>query len=139
MLAHVVGECWHALVRDILVMGFRVDDMFTTLGLSDMVSIVVAAPPGSSVRYYLDEGWSRTDHLIANMTEHRAGLVQLPQAYSRPGAEQRPAAPPGGDGFFRAEAITWEEADRRDKIRYSGQFRPSGPTKVRLLSAIRTA
>ena len=142
MLAHVVGECWHALVRDVIALGFRIEDMFTTLSVRDMVSIVCAAPPGTSVRWYLDKGWSREAQLLADLNEQRAGVAKLPASYTRPGLERRVEADPvapGGGKFFQTEAISWEEADRRDKIRYSGQFKPKGPTKTRALSAVRSA
>lgn len=132
MLAYVVGECWHALVRDLLSLGFRAKDMFTTLTLAEMVSIVVASPPGSAVRYFLDQGWSRTDHLLANMQEQAAGVAKLPEAYARPGLEQRPADPLDNARFFPAEAMTWEEADRRDKMRNDSKAEP-GNTRVRTL------
>ena len=134
MLTHVVGECWHALARDVLALGYRTEDMFTTLTLADMVSIVVGAPPGSSVRHWLDEGWSRTDHLLANMQEQSAGVAKLPEAYARPGIEERPADPLDGTGFFPAEVITWEEADRRDKARdeRGAQGKPKN-TRVRTI------
>jgi hypothetical protein len=138
MLAHVVCECWHALVRDVLAMGYRIEDMFTTLKLREMVSIVVAAPPGSSVRWYLDKGWTREAQLLADMNEQRAGVMKLEEPYDRVGLERRQEAePPASSGgkFFQMEAIPWEEAERRDKIRYSGEFKPKGPTRSRALSA----
>src|SRR6516165_726035 len=104
MLAHVIGECWHAFHRDVMALGRDVHD----LSLAEMVSIVTAAPPSSSVRYYLDQGWSREAHLLANMQEQAAGVARLPDAYQRPGMEAR-----------RADAMTWDEAERRDKARYA--------------------
>lgn len=56
------------------------------------MSIIVASPPDSAVRYAVDEGWPQTDRLIANMHEHQAGLSDLPQRYPRPGAQ--PTAAP---------------------------------------------
>lgn len=136
MLAHVVGECWHALVRDVIALGLRPRDIFTTLTLADMVSIVVAAPPGTSVRWYLDKGWNRTDHILANMAEQGAGIARLQEPYSRPGLEQRKPDPLEKAGFFPCDVLTWEEADRRDKIRYSGKFK-HGAARSRALSAVR--
>lgn len=47
--------------------------------------MIVAAPPGTSVRYVMDEGYSITDHLLATMSEQQAGLVTLQKRYQRPG------------------------------------------------------
>jgi len=135
MLTHVVGECWHALERDVLALGYRAEDMFTTLSFREMVSIVVAAPPTSSVRWFLDGGWTRTDHLLANQQEQRAGVARLNEPYQRPGIENRPAAEP--PGFFPADALSWEEAERRDKIRATGNFK-HGPARGRAISAVRS-
>ena len=134
MLTRVVGECWHALVRDVLALGYRTEDMFTTLTLADMVSIVVASPPNSSVRDALSEGWSHTDHLLANMQEQAAGVAKLGEAYPRPGLAERPEDPTTGTGFFPAEVITWEEADARDKARNEwGASNKSKNTRVRTI------
>jgi hypothetical protein len=130
MLAHVVGEHWHAFHRDVIALGRDVNK----LTLAEMVSIVVAAPPTSSVRYFLDQGWSRTDHLLANMQE-QAGHATLPQAYERPGLEARPEDPLSNARFFPAEVITWEEADRRDKARndYGSKHKGGRNTRVRAI------
>ena len=134
MLTHVVGACWHALVRDVLALGYRTEDMFTTLSLADMVSIVAGAPPGSAVRHWLDQGWTRTDHLLANAQEQNAGVAKLPGAYPRPGLAQRPEDPMANARFFPAEVITWEEADARDKARNErgATYKPKN-TRVRTI------
>jgi hypothetical protein len=113
MLAQAVGRYRHALVRDVLALGYRASDMFTTLTFSEMVSIVVAAPPDSSLRYFLDNGWSRTDHLLANMAETQSGVAKLDTPYERPGLGERSP----GDNIFPADAMTWEEMDRLDELR----------------------
>jgi hypothetical protein len=59
-------------------------DRFTA---SEVMSMIVAAPPGTSVRYVMDEGYSITDHLLATMSEQQAGLVTLQTRYSRPGVQ----------------------------------------------------
>lgn len=133
MLTRVVYECWHALVRDVLALGYRTEDMFTTLSLADMVSIVVGAPPGSAVRHWLDGGWTRTDHLLANQQEQRAGIATLPEAYPRPGLETRAADPMADAKFFPMEAMSWEEADKRDAARYASK--PKGRGRSRTYSA----
>lgn len=133
-LARVVGECWHALARDVIALGYRRQDMFTTLDLSDMISIVVGAPPTSSVRYFLDGGWSREAQLLANMQEQQSGIAQpLTEPYPRPGIEDRREDPMEGAKFFPMQAMTWEEADKRDAARYAS--RPKGRSRSRTYSA----
>jgi hypothetical protein len=124
MLTQAVGRYSHALVRDLLTLGYRAADMFTVLSFSEMVSIVVGAPPGSSLRYFMDDGWSRTDHLLANMAEADAGVAKLDAAYERPGLGERSP----GDNIFPADVMTWEEMDRRDAERAN---RPRGKSHSR--------
>jgi hypothetical protein len=133
MLARVVGECWHALHRDVIALGYTREDMFTTLDLSDMIAIVVGAPPTSSVRYFLDEGWSKEAQLLANMQEQRAGIGELTEPYPRPGIAARPSDPMAEAGFFPMQAMSWEEADKRDAARYTSK--PKGRSRMRTYSA----
>lgn len=132
MLTHAVANHWPAVVRDVLGLGYRRRDIFTTLDLEEMLAIVVAAPPNSSVRYFADEGWSREAHLLANLTEQQAGITSIPQAYDRPGMDQRVVDParlaPDGSELFRGEVMTWEEMDQMDE-KWSGVS--GGKTTVR--------
>jgi hypothetical protein len=131
MLAHVVGECWHAFHRDVLTLPGR---DINSLSLAEMVSVVVGAPPGSAIRHWLDDGWTRTDHLLANQQELRAGVATMSEPYQRPGVDQRVDDPAQGTRFFPAEVITWEEADRRDKERYAKAAKAKpGATRVRTI------
>lgn len=85
-LVRVLSTHWHAVERDLLSMGYRADDIGTPkLTLWELISIVVAAPVGTAVRYAEDGGWSRTDGLIANLAEQQAGVLQLTGRYPRPG------------------------------------------------------
>lgn len=115
MLTQVVGVHWHALVRDVLSLGYRSGDIFTELDLGEMISIVVASPPNSSLRYFLDEGWSREAHLLANMAEQRAGIATLNDPYNRPGLDQR--ATPQDDRLLKSDVMSWEEMDLLDERR----------------------
>ena len=123
MLARVVGSCWHALVRDVISLGYRKEDIFRDLDLVDMVSIVIASPPGSSIRYYLDGGWTRTDHLLANMQEGSAGIAELSERYERPGVVKEPQKEEKEESlpsaFGGGDALTWEEFDIREAERYA--------------------
>lgn len=127
MLTQVVGDHWHALVRDVLALGYRTADMFTTLSVADMVAIVVGAPPTSSVRYFIEGGWSREAHLLANMQEGNAGVARLDEPYQRPGIQER-----ADERLFRGDEMTWEEMDALDAVRYS-QERPVGNARVRTI------
>jgi hypothetical protein len=133
MLASVIRRNWHALNRDIIALGYRASDMFTTLTFGDMVSIVVGAQPGTSVRHFLDQGWTREAHLLANMQERDAGLLRIGQPYPRPGVEQRQPDPQ--QKFFRGDAMGWDEFDQKQLERYSeeNKNKPVGVTRVRTI------
>lgn len=128
MVAEAVTKYRHALVRDVLALGYRAGDMFTTLSFADMISIVVASPPGSSLRYWMDQGWSRTDHLLANMAEADADVAHLKAPYERPGLEDRAA----GNKIFGADSMTWEEMDAREAQRAQT---PHGTSRVKVWGA----
>jgi hypothetical protein len=124
MVQQVVCEHRYALVRDLLALGFRAEDMFTErLTFYELTCIIVAAPPNSSVRYYLDGGWSREAQLLANMQEQQSGMAKLQHPYERPGqviqAGQRTAANPFGGGWFESDEMSLEELDRRLIERYN--------------------
>jgi hypothetical protein len=88
--------------------------MFTTLDLADMVAIAVAAPPNSSVDAAMTGGWSREAHLLANMQEGEAGLVNLDHRYDRPGmVEDR------GPKFVPMDDMSWEEMDAALEANYA--------------------
>ena len=68
--------------------------MFTNLTVSEMVSIVVAAPPNSAVYHAVNDGYTLTDHLLATLNEQQAGLGYIPGRIARPGVtDTRPARP----------------------------------------------
>lgn len=65
------------------------DDILTErLPLKTMLAIICPSPPGTAVRWALDEGWTRTDHLLANLAEQNAGLIDLGRRHPRPGVQQ---------------------------------------------------
>jgi hypothetical protein len=131
-LARVVGECWHAFHYDVMKLGRDVN----SLTLAEMVTVVVGAPPSSSVRYFLDGGWSREAQLLANMQEQYAGIGQLTQPYTRPGVEARAPDPveAAAGKFFPMESMSWQDAEARDKARYASK--PSGRSRSRTYSAV---
>lgn len=128
MVQRVVCEHRYALVRDLLALNFRATDLFTPrLSFYELTCIIVGSPPTSSVRYFLDGGWSREAQLLANMQEQSAGFATLPAPYERPGqhlvsADGQNAVSvdnPFGGNVFKAESMTWEEMDRREAERYA--------------------
>lgn len=138
MLGRAIGDHWYAVVRDVLALGYRTEDILTELSVADMVAIVYAAPPNSSLRYFLDGGWSREAQLLANMQEQYAGIAKLEQPYQRPGSEFRP---PAQGKAFNASAMSWTEMDERNKKRYAladqlarKGSRPPGKTGGRVIS-----
>ncbi len=85
-LVRVISEHWHAVERDLLALGFHADDIGTKLSCWELISIVVAAPPGSAV-FHADQRWSKTDELMANLGEQQAGVLNLSGRYARPGVD----------------------------------------------------
>lgn len=62
-----VGFHWHAVQHDLLVLGLHAADMFTPrFTASEVVSLIVAAAPGSSVYHVLDNG-----SLLASLQAHQ--------------------------------------------------------------------
>lgn len=77
---------WHAVQRDLLTLGLHAVDMFTErLTAGEVMSMIIGAPPGTSVRYVMDGGYTLTDHYLAILSEQQAGLVTLQSRHQRPG------------------------------------------------------
>lgn len=89
-LAAAVRDYWHAVERDLLALGYTADDIGTRLDTCQLISIVLAAPPGTSCHHFDPNAWSRTDELIANLGEQQAGLVNLNARYARPQVDSAP-------------------------------------------------
>ena len=91
-LARVITEHPHAVQRELLIHHFRWGDFGRSgdipLELWEFVSFILGAPPTSGVGLALSDGWTPTDHLLANMQEQDAGLIQLTSRYTRPGVKQ---------------------------------------------------
>jgi hypothetical protein len=120
MVGRVITEYRPALVRDLLALGFRATDMFTPrLSFYELTCIIIASPPTSSVRYFLDGGWSREAQILANIQEGEAGLSKLSQPYERPGQILHQGSGGGGMFPFQAEEMPIEEMDRRLAERYA--------------------
>jgi len=111
-VADIVAEHRHAVVRDLNDMGYHGRN--APIDLDDFVSIVLASPTNSAVRYAVEGGWSQTDHLLANSVELQAGLGHLPQRYARPGVQvESDPGPIAPDGSPRLTPQTREEFERR--------------------------
>jgi hypothetical protein len=83
-LAAAIKKYWHAVERDLLDLGYHADDIGTKLTTCELISVVLAAPPGTAVHAFNPDAWSRTDELIANLGEQHAGLLSLNARYARP-------------------------------------------------------
>jgi len=124
MLGRVIGQHWLPLVRDVLALGYRAEDILTTLSVAEMAAIVCAAPPTSSVALAINGGWTKEAHMLANMQEQNAGLAELPRPYERPGVEKREEegllTRDGKLNMFggkKLQELTWEQAEERDRQR----------------------
>lgn len=92
-LAAAIRNHWHAVERDLLALGYHADDIGTKLTTCELISVVLAAPPGTAVHHYDPNAWSRTDELIANLGEQQAGLFSLNARYARPQVDSTPVKP----------------------------------------------
>jgi len=82
-----IGFHWHAVQRDLLVLGLRAVDMFTPrLTAPEIVSLIVAAPPGSSVCHVLDNGT-----LLASLQQHQPDWLTQ-RSKPAPPAEKKKSA-----------------------------------------------
>jgi hypothetical protein len=90
-LARATSFHWHAVERDLLDLGYTADDIGTKLSVWQLVSIVVAAPPGTAVHHAVGN-WTRQEDLLAQLGEQRAGLVHLNARYPRPGVDSSPGS-----------------------------------------------
>ena len=89
-LTRTMWDHWHAVERDLISLGYRADDIGTPkLTLWELISIVVAAPPGSAVHFAIG-AWTKESEMLANLSEQQAGLLSVNGRYPRPGVEYRP-------------------------------------------------
>lgn len=107
-VAETVVEHGHAVNRDLIALNYRTDE--TLISLGDFVSIILASPQGSAVRYAAEKGWPQTDILLAQHNEHMLGMK-----YDRPGSEvpEEAPAPIGPDGSVRMTPQTLDEFKAR--------------------------
>jgi hypothetical protein len=135
MVGRVLADYRPALIRDLRAMGLRATDMFTErLTFYELTCIIIASPPDSSVRYFLDGGWSLEAQLMANMQEQQRGFSELSHPYERPGTSLATDANPFGGGWFKADSMDWDEFTIRERERYANaEFTPA--EGVRSISA----
>lgn len=110
-VAQIVANHRHAVVRDLNSLGYHGKDALIDFG--EFISIVLASPPLSAVRYAVEGGWSQTDQLLANVHEQLGGVRQLPQPYARPGVAEVDPGPIKADGSARFTPQTREEFELR--------------------------
>jgi hypothetical protein len=110
----------------VLALGFTRKDMFTDrLTTPAMMAIACASHPGTAVYHSITEGWTTEAHLLANLSEQQAGLVELQARHDRPGvADLRPskpvsihAAPAGRIAFDVTTIAEFVAAERAKKPR----------------------
>jgi hypothetical protein len=107
-LAAAIRDHWHAVERDLATMGLDADDIGgPKLPDTKLISIVLAAPPGSACHHFDPNAWSRTDELIATLSEQQAGIVTLDARYERPQVDSTPQKRPSPmDGMMPYRGIT---------------------------------
>lgn len=93
-LAAAIRDYWHAVERDLISLNLTADDIGVKLDVCQLISIVLAAPPGSACHHFNPDAWSRTDELIATLGEQQAGVVTLNARYQRPQVDSTPQRRP---------------------------------------------
>lgn len=93
-LAAAIRDYWHAVERDLATLQLDADDIGTPkLPVTKLISIVLAAPPGTACHHFSPDAWSRTDELLATLSEQQAGVVTLNARYARPQVDSTPQKP----------------------------------------------
>jgi hypothetical protein len=92
-LARACSFHWHAVERDLLSLGYTADDIGSKLTVWQLVSIVVAAPPGTAVHHAVGN-WTRQEDILATLAEQQAGVAHVNARYERPGVDSRPGQTP---------------------------------------------
>lgn len=124
-LTECIRDHWHSVERDLLAMGFRADDIGTErLSLWELISIVVAAPVNTAVREARDGGWTPTDQLLANISEQRAGVLNLTGRYPRPGvsASEVHMRSANSDGFRPINGVAFQPMEQEEFVRKRAEY-----------------
>lgn len=127
-LAHILRRHWRAVHRDLLhtprmAWGCRQRDIFSKFTVSEMVAIVVAAPPGSAVYHALTGGYGTSEELLATWLEKQSGLIgPLAQRIPRQGVtDLRPNKMPDirdpKTRNIRFDSMTIEEFEAKRKAK----------------------
>jgi hypothetical protein len=123
-LVRICGEHWHAVERDLIALGFRKEDVGTPkLSFYELVSIVVASPPGSAVYHAETRGdtaWTPEAQLLASLRGQPA------QADSQQPVRHNSFGTLPDYGGFKLDALPADElvsrrAELADKVRASGK------------------
>jgi hypothetical protein len=120
-LARVISEHPHTVQRELLVHRFRWGEFGPSWGqplaLWEFISFALAAPQTTELGLALREGWSHTDHLIANLHEQNAHVIDLNGRYQRPGVKKTAAAPAAPE-----PATEQPEEERADPTAVAGEI-----------------
>lgn len=120
-LARLLHEHRRAVERELLCHHWHMSDVGKSLSLNEFASLLLAATPDSAIGVVRTEGWSLTDHLLANLCEIQSGLIGLKSRLTRPGVDydEVPEDLPDGERSFndvRLESMTVDELKaKRDK------------------------
>jgi hypothetical protein len=131
-LARVIHQHWHAVQRDLLYTPRMQTPcprrhIFTRFTVDEMISVAVHAPTGSAVFHAVNSGYTLTDHLLATMYEHQAGLVRPNTRIERPGvSDVRPSTPANVNDHnspvkrITFDVMTIDELEARRRARVKG-------------------
>lgn len=113
-LVRICGQHRHAVERDLISLGFRWDDVGTRLSLWELLSIVIASPPGTAVYHAETRVGTMTpdQRMLASMTGFSTTQANTPDV---PVAEPAPEMQPFSIGGtpVQLDAMTPEELVRK--------------------------
>lgn len=75
-LGNVLKDYWGAVGRDLAVSGYTWDDVGSDrLPIDQFVPFVMHAPAGTATYFEINEGWTISDHLLAEIADAQHWLV----------------------------------------------------------------
>lgn len=95
----ILNKHWGAVERDLAAAHWSMQAFLEELPLSQFISFVLYAPPGTAVFHLLNEGWEATTHKVTDLIEWTKMLLctnaeDPEKAWDRMPREDRPGSIP---------------------------------------------
>ena len=137
-LLHICGSHLAAVTRDLIVAGYHLKDIPSKLSWVEFHAMVTTAPPGTAVFEEQNDGWDRTNTMVATLIEAMTGNAKITGRFERPGlspeelkrqemmrkqqeqSKREPGAAKAGGGMqygHRGDVMTIDEFKKRYEAR----------------------